>query len=376
MRFLVSLSPLVAVLLFAGQLSVVAQLEKVPKWEVVAKGGTASGLSAGGRNFIQELKIARPVAATTAVQLAAINPHLPKLLPRFDALMASAQVSSRYKEIYDLKLRTLKAGGELTPHNYFDLETALRLEDPVSKRKVLLVQSDMDVVTDGSDPGRAAALGDYDLARSSDWYQPATSYGWSGNGAANPFLDYYPKALADLKKLRAELVLKAAKDKGVIWREMLATCDAQIYRIEVRGMGKSTRAELRGRRFLLADRDPFVVLPVPWVRGSAAWTPRIGDYVAVIYKDRVYPAVLGDAGPSDKIGEASLKLARALNPKADGKTRAIEALAVTYLFFPGSRTKFGEPDLAVWRTKVEGLLKDIGGLSDAAALHDWGVVGK
>ncbi len=116
--------------------------------------------------------------------------------------MANAEVSSRYKEIYDLKLKSLKGGGSLTPHNYFDLETALRLQDPVTERKVLLVQTDMDVVTDGSDPGRAKALADYDLARSSDWYQPTTSYGWSGEGSENPFLDYYPKALAELQKLR------------------------------------------------------------------------------------------------------------------------------------------------------------------------------
>ena len=245
----------------AAQTSGWTQFEKVPKWEISEGAGTAAQLSAGGKNFIQELRIARPEPATTADQLAAINPHLPELLPGFAALMAGAEVSTRFKEIYELKLKTLKGGGSLTPQNYFDLETALRLQDPNSKRKVLLVQTDMDVVTDGSDPVRAASLSDYDLARSSDWYQPTTSFGWAGAGAANPFLDYYPKALGELEKLRAELVEKSAGDQGVIWREMLKTCDAQIYRIKARGMGDSTRRELRARRFLLADRDPFVVLP-------------------------------------------------------------------------------------------------------------------
>lgn len=356
--------------LFAFVGTGVAQLSNVPKWNVV-EGGTATSLSSGGQNFLKEVTIARPVASSTAEQLAAINPSLPKLLPRFEGLMASAKVSSRYKEIYDLKLKTLKGGGSLTPHNYFDLETALRLEDPVTKRKVFLVQTDMDVVTDGSDPVRASALTDYDLARSSDWYLPATSYGWGGSGAANPFLDYYPKALGELQKVRADLVLKSEADKGVIWREMIAACDSQIYRMKMRGMSESTRNELRSRRFLLADRDPFVVLPVPWVNGRAAWVPQIGDYVAVIYKNRVYPAILGDSGPSDKIGEASLKLARTLNPKATGRVRAIEALAVTYLFFPHSKKAFGEPNLAVWRAEVNRLLGEIGGLSDPSALHDW-----
>ncbi|MGI9243435.1 MAG: glycoside hydrolase family 75 protein [Verrucomicrobiales bacterium] len=371
MRFSYLRPTLVAIVTLAGLSAGMAQYENVPKWEIDDAGGTASELGSGGKNFVRELKIARPKPATTAKQLASINPSLPKLLPRFDALMASAEVSSRFDEIYDRKLRSLKAGGSLTPHNYFDLETALRLQDPVTKRKVLLVQTDMDVVTDGSDPVRAPSIQDYDLARSSDWYQPTTSFGWGGKGAGNPFLDYYPKAVSELQEMRAELASKAEGDQGVIWREMLRVCDAQIYRMKARGMSDSTRSELRVRRFLLADRDPFVVLPVPWVKGSAAWTPHIGDYVAVIYKDRVYPAVLGDAGPSDKIGEASLRLARALNPKADGRTRAIEELAVTYLYFPRTRTKFGEPNLLEWQAKVKALLGEIGGLADPASLHDW-----
>ncbi len=289
MRLSHHLLPLVFISIIAGQTPAVAQFAKVPKWELAEGAGTAAELGAGGKNFVRELMVVRPEPATTAGQLASINPHLPKLLPRFDALMASAEVSTRYGELYERKLQTLKAGGSLTPHNYFDLETALRLQDPVSKRKVLLVQTDMDVVTDGSDPVRAPSIGDYDLARSSDWYQPTTSFGWGGDGSANPFLDYYPEALRQLQELRVELASKAEADQGVIWREMLRTCDAQIYRIKARGMGDDTRQELRVRRFLLADRDPFVVLPVPWVRGSAAWTPRIGDYVAVIYKDRRLP---------------------------------------------------------------------------------------
>jgi hypothetical protein len=91
----------------------------------------------------------------------------------------------------------------------------------------------------------------------------------------------------------------------------------------------------------------------------------------VIYKDRIYPAVLGDAGPSDKVGEASLRLARALNPMANGKTRAVSDLTVTYLYFPRSRTTMREPDLKLWRNKLSSLLKEIGGLADPESLHDW-----
>ena len=323
-------------------------------------------------SYLRSIHYVRPRPATTAAQLTAINPNLPKLLPGFSKLMASAKVSSRYKELYDRKLQKIRKGELLTSHNYFDCETVLRLEYPGTGRKVLLLQADMDVVTDGSDPGRAAQLADYNVARTSDWFLPETSYSWTRSGGPpNPFLDYYPGALTKLQKLRAQLEVEAKADPGVVWRELLKSCDDQIYRVKMRGLGKSTKTGLRARRFLLADRDPFVVLPVPWVNKSAQWSPQIGDYAAVVYRNRIYPAVLGDAGPSDKVGEASLRIARELNPKANGKQRAVSDLTVTYLYFPRSRTTKREPDLSAWRNRVRGLLGEIGGISDPAALHDW-----
>lgn len=351
-----------------------AQLSNVPGWDIQhpADGPSAVSLRANKASYIRSIQLVRPQPVKTAAQLAAINPHLPKLLPGFEKLLSTAEVSSRYDELYDRKLRGIRKGELLSAHNYFDCETVLRLTHPDTGRKALLLQADMDVVTDGSDPVRASVLADYNLARSSDWYLPETSYSWARSTAPeNPFLNYYPEALAKLQKMRAQLVAEAEKDQGVIWREMLKTCDDQIYRIKMRGLGKSTKSGLRARRFLLADRDPFVVLPVPWVNKDAAWSPQIGDYAVVVYKDRLYPAVLGDAGPSNKVGEASLKLARTLNPKANGRTRAVSDLTVTYLFFPRSGTAKREPDLKLWRDKVSALLGEIGGLADQSALHDW-----
>ncbi len=97
----------------------------------------------------------------------------------------------------------------------------------------------------------------------------------------------------------------------------------------------------------------------------------MGDYAAVIYGNKIYPVILGDAGPRDKVGEASLRLARKLNPKADGKTRAISDVTVTYLFFPKTRSSFGEPNLKLWREKVMGYLDQIGGVSDPSVVYDW-----
>ncbi|MCB1099600.1 MAG: hypothetical protein KDN22_28780 [Verrucomicrobiae bacterium] len=334
---------------------------------------TSASLRAGGRSYIEGIDFVRPSPATSAEQLEAINPSLPRLLPGFRKLMESAEVSDRYTELYDRKIARLKKGELSTQHNYFDCETALRLVYPDTGRKVFLLQSDMDVVTDGSDPGRAASIEDYDLARTSDWYLPETSYTWArtSGGAENPFLNYYPEALENLKKMRLQIVEQAKGDSGVVWREMLKTCDAQISRIKQRGLTSSTVQGLRARRFLLADRDPFIVLPRTWVNSSSAWGPMTGDFAAVVYRNRIYPAVLGDAGPADKAGEASLYIAKALNPRANGKNRAISDVSVSYFVFPKSGVTKGEPDLKLWREHVLQLLDEIGGVSEPAVVHTW-----
>lgn len=349
------------------------QLSGVGSWSVDQSDRTSASLRKGGKSYIQKIEFVRPSPATTAAQLEAINPNLPRILPGFRKLMESAQVSSRYKELYDRKIALIKKGKLSTQHNYFDCETALLLSYPDTGRKVFLLQSDMDVVTDGSDPGRASSIEDYHLARSSDWYLPETSYTWarSGDVGENPFLTYYPAALENLQKMRAQIVDQAKEDPGVIWREMLKTCDAQIYRIKQRGLTSGTKQGLRARRFLLADRDPFVVLPRTWVNSSAAFGPMTGDFAAVVYKNKIYPAILGDAGPADKAGEASLFIAKSLNPKANGKTRAISDVAVSYFVFPKSRVPKSEPNLKVWREHVMRLLEEIGGVSSPSVVHTW-----
>ena len=364
------MNPLLA--LFLLTLPTHAQLTNVPKWEQLDPSDSSTTLRKNGSSYIHSLSFTRPTPSTTAAQLTALNPAPSKVLPDFAKLMESAEVSSNFAALYDRKAQKMQRGELLTPHNYFDCETVLRLAHPDSGRKVLLLQADMDVVTDGSDPGRAPNLADYNLARSSDWFLPETAYSWprSGNDP-NPFLTYYPEVLTKLQTLRAQLEENAKADPGVVWRELITTCDDQIYRIKERGLHNYTKTNLRNRSFLLADRDPFVVLPVPWVKQNAAWSAKPGDYAAVIYKDKIYPALLGDAGPSDKVGEASLRLARELNPKANGKTRAISELTVTYLFFPKTATKAQAPNLTLWHQKVSALLTDLGGLGQGITLHQW-----
>ena len=331
-----------------------------------------SGIRAGG-SYISSMKILRPKPNKSATELAKVNPHLPNLLKDFTKLIETSEVSSRYKELYDRKISLLKRGSYPTNHNFCDCETVLRLKHPTTGRIALWVQGDMDVVTDGSDPGRSPNIGDYNLARSSNWYLPETSYSWARKSSdpKNPFLDYYPSAIKELQAFRATVVAKQKSDSGVVWREILSTVDSQISRLKSRGMGSSTRNGLNVRRYLEATKDPFVVLPVPWVNKSAAWSPHIGDYAAVIYKDKIYPAILGDAGPSDKVGEASLRIARGLNPSANGQNRAISDVTVSYIFFPRTASPRGAPNYTLWRTKVLELLKDIGGVYYPERVHKW-----
>ncbi|WP_190015079.1 glycoside hydrolase family 75 protein [Streptomyces lucensis] len=90
-------------------------------------------------------------------------------------------------------------------------------------------------------------------------------------------------------------------------------------------------------RHLNAEKLPYIVIPAP----SRIWNPlaqgvRGGSVVAVVYRDRVRYAVVGDTGPRDIIGEASYATARALGIRAnplDGGTDS----GVTYIVFKDSR---------------------------------------
>jgi hypothetical protein len=93
---------------------------------------------------------------------------------------------------------------------------------------------------------------------------------------------------------------------------------------------------------------------------KTGFAPHIGDYCVVLAGDTFYPAVIGDAGPTTKIGEASLKLCKQINGKANGEFRPVSDLRATYLIFPNSADEQrGPPDLRAWQAKCEVLLKEL-----------------
>lgn len=293
--------------------------------------------------------VVRPEAAKRFDELVKQNPDLPKILPGLEILMGKPRVSPFFKSLYDNKKSRLKLYANrfdrvLTKHNYFDCQTMLELEHPQSKRKVFLFQADMDVVSDGSDGDRLPTMPDKIV--NSAYYQPFTSYGWKKTGTAeNPMISG--------------------------WRKMLTDAKAKGDSSEVKRLTDGIE-DLKRRSFLIAEYDPFIVIPVYILQDrESAWGPNVGDYVAVIHGKKIYPAIVGDGGPSFKLGEASLRMAKELNPRSSPYSRPVAGLNVTYLVFPRTSGTWQAPDYSSWRTECARLLDEIGGLGEGYQLHEW-----
>ena len=304
-----------------------------------------------------------PQASDSMKELVQVNGKLPSMLPGLSSMMSKPKVSGFFHLLYKHKLEHLKEKmvnleKTLSRHNFYDCQTILELTHPSSKQKVLLVQSDMDVVADGSDGDRLSVM-DAEAIRSPT-YQPETSYRWpKRTNRPNPLLTVYRERLTTVQSR-----LKA-KGLGVSEKAQLTYQAKHL---------PSTIAGLQKQSFLIAREDPFIVLPLsmrPYV-DHHPHTPRMGDYAVVIYKDKLYPAICGDYGPQTKIGEGSLRLAKALNPKSNPNYRPVSDVTVTYLIFPNSRDlPPGPPNYARWQQRCQQLLNKIGGLSSSYRLHTW-----
>lgn len=309
------------------------------------------------------LKVTVPKAGQTVEELASVNKHLPKILPSLPTLLDTGKVSGFFNRMYKLKTANVKQSFTrlnkvLSRHNFFDLETVLELEHPETKQKVLLLQGDMDVVSDGSDGDRSPEYDEY-IAKSQH-YQPFTSYGWrKQTDQPNPLLSRWEEKLAARKASLKESGISSSRKRSL--QGSIKTLNTQI-------------TDLKRRSFLIARKDPFVVVSLSMLgyTKKSSFAPRIGDYVVVIHEDKVYPAILGDAGPRTKVGEASLRIARTIDPKASPYRRPVNDLTVTYLMFPNTAEKPNEPPrLDHWHAKCQELLDGLGGLGDGYELHQW-----
>jgi Fungal chitosanase of glycosyl hydrolase group 75 len=318
-------------------------------------GGAASDERADPQSYVLDLKLHARVPAPnkTIEELAKVSPDLPRLLPGLATMLTPDSVSPFFKELYDTKLKLLQQNlvrldQLLSRHNFYDCQTVLQLRHPESHRRAVLLQADMDVDADGSDSDRLPAG-----SGASANFKPVTSFRWPKKSPIpNPYL---PAMEEKVKRYEGELSAKGT---------------APERKRELKGAISELRDEMESLKrysFLIGATDPYIVLPSGLGKADGG---KVGDYVVVVFGDRIFPAVVGDIGPSDKTGEASLRIAKEINAMATPNNRPVSDLKVTYLIFPGTaETPFGPPDLEKLQVRCEALVKEIGGAT--VPLHHW-----
>lgn len=301
-----------------------------------------------------KLKVRVPAPNESVEQLAAVAPDLPKLLPKLGQLLAPGAVSPLFAQLYQLKVQSLREhlarlDQLLSRHNFYDCQTILNLRDPQTKRRVVLLQADMDVDADGSDPDRVPISAGGSLN-----FKPFTSYRWKKRTAQpNAFL---APAEEKLRAYETEFALRGL----TIERNRDLRIGIDRLRADIDSLKRFS--------FLIAATDPYIVLPGIFLREKDSG--RVGDYTVVAVGDQLYPAIVGDVGPPDRVGEASLRIAQEVNARSTANNRPVSDLKVTYLIFPGTAEKpFGPPDLNKIEARCQTLLKEIGGAS--VPLHHW-----
>ena len=281
--------------------------------------------------------------AADGKELLHANPHLPKVLAAYDELMAQAHVSRWFHALYLHKQNHVRkniatVSQPLDRHNFFDTDTILEITAPHTQRRVLWIQADMDVVSDGSDGDRLPTMSE--AIRKSTHYQPTTSYRWKKRTQTpNPLLAPWEARLAKLQK-------ETPRNNSAIDYARRVIYDLKRY------------------SYLLAQYDPFIVVPLTLKEGSSdTYRPAPGDYAVVIVGKRVFPAIVGDFGPKYKTGEASLRLGKLVNPRATIYSRPLSSLEASYVIFP--HTAEAEPgpiDYAKLNARCRELINELGGL--------------
>lgn len=310
-------------------------------------------------SYVVEVKVTveRPRASLSAADFRTNDPALAGMVGKIPGFHENAKVSPAFDRLYDLKAAWLKERlGKLdqliSRHNYYDCETILEFKAPSTGRRMLLLKGDMDVNTDGSDGDR-----NVEVDGSSRFFQPQTSYRWKKlTPRENPFLAPAEEKLA---KLKAEYAVKGlTAERNTELKAGIEETSRRIY-------------DLKAWSFLVSSSDPSIVVPAFMLRGGdhGPATTQIGDYAVVLYGGRGYPAIVGDAGPSFKFGEGSMRLCKEINPQSSALARPVSDLNVAYIVFPGTAEEAGPPDLAKWHAKCKDLLQEVG-LGDLD-LHLW-----
>src|SRR5437868_2617371 len=297
-----------------------------------------------------KLRVRVPTPNRTVDELGKVSPDLGKLLPGLATMAKPEAVSPLFAQLYETKVRELRENLSrldllLSRHNFYDCQTVLALRHPESKRRALLFQADMDVDADGSDGDRVP-----DGNGVSPTFKPFTSFRWGKkSNRPNPYLPGIEDRLR-----RVELEQRTATPE----RKRDLKNAATELRDEISAMKKYS--------YLIGTYDPFIVVPASFTKGSDA--AHVGDYAVVIAGNTIYPAIVGDVGPNDRVGEASLRIAKEVNALSNPNNRPISELKATYIVFNGTAdSSWGPPDLEKLQARCEAVVKEIGGAT--AALH-------
>jgi hypothetical protein len=132
--------------------------------------------------------------------------------------------------------------------------------------------------------------------------------------------------------------------RAVFWKaDMDIDCDGQpgprCNRRTDAQFSEATAYQQSDGRYLSAERLPYIVVPA----ASPLWDHsedgvRGGSVAAVVYRNRVQYAVVGDIGPDGIIGEASYATAKGLGI-APGPSGGGTPSGVTYIVFKYSQVK-------------------------------------
>ena len=292
-----------------------------------------------------------PQAAQTLDQLGTADPMIGSVLPGLKDELSTAKISNFYHGLYQLKVDSLNRNLSrleqvISRHNFFDCNTILEIQDRNTNRKALLIQSDMDVNGDGSDADRSS-----DIDGTTANFQPYTSYRWPKK--TNNASQFVPEREERLKQFQAEYDAKAtAPERKRVLKDQIEHIQREV-------------TDLKKYSFLISKADPYIVLPGFMFRQPThPFEPKLGDFAVVIFQGILYPALVGDAGPSYKIGEASLRICKQIDPRSNPYNRPSSDLNITYVVFPGSAEEPpGPPDLQKLRDRCSSLLNEIGGYS-------------
>lgn len=354
----------------------------IVKEEEVTMPAPVGYLSPGG----VKVKVPLPRALTELKDLETLNPGLSLALPGLPTLLKDAAAAPEFNQLYEAKKQRIIKGDPLDEYNYFDCATVLRLKHPTTQRALLLIQADMDVDTDGSDPVRYSTEADYADSLVSHSFLPMLSYRWDRPaGTAHPLLPYFKTAAEQLTQYQAEVRAGLENNTFPLWQRSVMRCVDEACEKEVqkirqnfirteRGHIPENVKDMRTSSSLLGPYDPFIVIPSNWFgKGQNPATQiGIGDLALVIVNKVIYPALVADAGPKAQVGEASLKICRQIEPKSSGVYRAVNGPKATYIVFP--HTASGEPGplkTDLLQKRIEALLQDLGGIGGPEMMHAW-----